>query len=82
MHILNLRRQPAGSRTLAVFDVQLNEQLRLCGLALKRSAEGALRTWAPRTGDRHAVSMHPDLASQITRAAEAALKGAAANVGH
>lgn len=74
MHITNLRRMPAGSRALAHFDLQLTEHVRLYDLAIKRGSNGGLRVWAPHSGARHVASFSPDLAIEITRAAEAALE--------
>ena len=78
MRILDIRPQH-GSGLLAVFDVEMNEHLRLYNLELRRAPNGRVRTFAPKAGPKHAASFHPFLAEQMTRAAEAALGGHTAN---
>ncbi|MEQ1950546.1 hypothetical protein [Mesorhizobium sp. CN2-181] len=76
MKILSIRRLQAPGAE-ARFDVEINEQLRLFGLLLKRSQSGQWRTYAPNSCGKHVASFHPDLATRITAAATAALGGAA-----
>lgn len=76
MKILDIR-PVSGAGAEARFDVEINENLRLFGLLLKRSRSGALRTYSPNNCGRHTASFHPSLATQITAAAVAALEAAA-----
>lgn len=57
------------------FDIELTEHVRLNGLILTKNREGQWRTHSPRTCGMRFASFHPDLASEITRAAVAALGG-------
>ena len=74
MKILNLR--PAvGPKTLAYFDVEIGEHLRIYNLMLRRTDDGKLRTVAPNACGKHAATFHPVLGEQISQAAAAALSG-------
>ncbi|MGU3495744.1 hypothetical protein ACLBXM_17020 [Xanthobacteraceae bacterium A53D] len=77
MRIISLRPAGRGTPTLAHFDVELTPHLRLHNLALKRTANGQLRSFAPACRGRHAASFHPELGEQITSAAAAAWEAAA-----
>ncbi|MCK5932082.1 MAG: hypothetical protein KAG89_07900 [Fulvimarina manganoxydans] len=81
MKILAVRPAPrsASGRVLAFFDVEIGEHLRLYNLALRRTPDGRLRTVAPRTDGKHCATFHPDLANDISAAANVALGGRAAN---
>ena len=76
MRILSIR-PAAGTKTLAYFDVEISEHLRLYNLQL-REIPGGMRTVAPTAAGKHAATFHPILAERITQAAAAALKGHAA----
>ncbi|KHJ54536.1 hypothetical protein LA66_13970 [Aureimonas altamirensis] len=80
MRILAIR-PTAGGKTLAVFDVEISEHLRIYNLLLRSTPAGA-RTIAPKAAGKHAASFHPVLAEQISAAAVAALGGRAANAEH
>ncbi|MGY6568519.1 MAG: hypothetical protein ACXIVE_05940 [Salinarimonas sp.] len=77
MRILSIR-PAAGTKTLAYFDVEISEHLRLYNLQLRAIPMG-MRTVAPNACGKHAASFHPILGEQITQAAAAALKGHAAD---
>ena len=74
MRILGFR-PTAGPRLLAYFDVEVADNLRIYNLELRRTAGGTLRSYAPKVCGKHAATFHPSLATEITRAAEAVLKG-------
>jgi hypothetical protein len=77
MKILAIRPAPpgAGTKTLAHFDVEISEHLRLYNLTLRETGTGKLRTIAPNAAGKHCATFHPVLAEQITRAAAAVLDG-------
>ena len=77
MKILSIRPAPAGAgtRTVATFDAEIGEHLRLYGLMLREFKDGVRRTIAPNANGRHAATFHPTLGEQLTAAASAALKG-------
>ena len=70
-----------GRNVLARVDVQIGPHLRMFNLLLRRARDGSLRIFAPNASGKHCASFHPELATQITRAAEAALKGHTADDG-
>jgi hypothetical protein len=74
MRILGFR-PTAGPRLVAYFDVEVANDLRIYNMELRRAADGQLRSYAPKVCGKHAASFHPSLATQITRAAEAVLRG-------
>jgi len=77
VRILSIRPAPpsAGTQTLAYFDAQVTEDLRLYGFALREFPDGNRRTIAPpNAAGRHAASFTPHLGSQLTAAASAALE--------
>ncbi|PDT72706.1 hypothetical protein [Bradyrhizobium sp. C9] len=47
MKILSIRQSPPGGSTLARFDLELNDHLRLYNLALRQRGEGRCWTVAP-----------------------------------
>lgn len=61
--------------TLAHFDVQISDGLRLCGMRLVRQPDGQYRVSAPKVGTRRAATFTPAVASKITRAAVAHMNG-------
>lgn len=80
MRILSIR-PTAGAKTLAYFDVEIGDHLRIYNLQL-RQTPGGLRTVAPNACGKHAATFHPILAEQITAAAVAAHGGRVANAQH
>ena len=79
MRILSIR-PAAGTKVVAHFDVEVDEHLRVFNMELRRMPDGQWRSFAPKSSGKHAASFHPDLATEITRAAAAALKGMQPNV--
>lgn len=75
MRIIDIWPARDGSSSLAKFDLELTEQVRIFGLHLKRNERGALRIFAPKSGGQHAASFCPEISEEITLAAIAALKG-------
>ena len=78
MRVIDIR-PPGRLQDLAVFDVEITPHLRLYNLSLRKTADGRLRTLAPNACGKHVATFHPDLATELTRAAAAALGGLAAN---
>lgn len=77
MEIINLRPNGAGTNRLAEFDLRLTPDLMVHGLILKRNQSGQLRTIVPNLRGTHVVSIAPELAGRISRAAFAELQGRA-----
>ncbi|MDX0105491.1 hypothetical protein CN135_11035 [Sinorhizobium meliloti] len=77
MKVIDIR-PPVRMNDLAVFDVEIGHHLRLYNLSLRRTPSGRLRTLAPNACGKHSASFHPELAEQLTKAAEAAMGGLAA----
>ena len=77
MKILSIRPAPlgAGVRTVAHFDVAINEHLRLYGLLLREFEDGRRVTLSPNNSGRHFATFHPELGKQLTEAASLALEG-------
>lgn len=75
MKIIDIWPAREGSSSLAKFDLELTEQVRIFGLHLKRNDKGQLRIFAPKSGGQHAASFNPEISEEITRAAIAALEG-------
>lgn len=73
MKIINMR-PSAGSNTLAVFDVEIDDRIRVFDVALRRNAKGELRAFAPSPGSRHTVTFTPAFADEIIKAAGAAIR--------
>lgn len=61
--------------TVAHFDIEILDGLRLNGLRLIDHPRDGWRTQAPKMGTRRAATFTPRIASLITRAAVAHLKG-------
>lgn len=76
MHVISARRPAAGSRALAVVDVDAGG-LRVFNIEICRAADGRLRAWAPRYRGEHVAAFSTELADQIGRAALVALEGGA-----
>lgn len=79
MRILSIRRG-AGSE-LATFDIELNQHLRMFNMVLRQTADGRIRSFAPKAKGKQCASLHPDLAEQITAAAKVALSEARSHAG-
>lgn len=75
MNIISYWPAPEGGRTKAHFDIEIMEGLRICGLKLVVNEQGQYRTIAPQLGTRRTVTMLPEVATQITGAAVARMKG-------
>lgn len=72
MEILSIRPEPGGGKTLARFDVQLGEHLRMFNLKLVEGRSG-LRVYAPSAYGSNVATFTPTLADHLVRAAMAAL---------
>lgn len=75
MNITSFWPAPSGGPTLAYFDVQISDGLRLCGMRLLQQDDGQYRVSAPKVGTRRAATFTPAVASKITRAALAHMNG-------
>ena len=75
MHIISIRPEPPGSgvRTLARFDLQLVDGVRLYNLKLTEKPDGRRRVFAPSAFGSAAATFTTDIAEQIVRAASDAL---------
>jgi hypothetical protein len=73
LRILNVR-PAAGPKTLAYFDVEIGDHLRIYNLQLRDTPVG-LRTVAPNACGKHAATFHPALAAKISEAAAVTLGG-------
>lgn len=72
MHILEICPEPPGGRTLARFDVQLNDDVRLYGLRLVKMSNGRRLSYAAEARGQRTATFAPELADTITKAASAA----------
>ncbi|MCZ8547634.1 hypothetical protein OOJ09_25900 [Mesorhizobium qingshengii] len=72
MQILAIRPE-AGGRTLARFDLQLVDGVRLYNLKLTEKADGRRRVFAPSAFGYPAATFTTEIAEQIVRAAGVAL---------
>lgn len=61
-----------GSNTVARFNVAVSDDIKLCGMILRRRNDGSLRAVCPRQGDNQSFHLAPHLMEQITVAARAA----------
>jgi hypothetical protein len=75
MRILSIRPAPPGDggRTLARFDLQLVDGVRLYNLKLAEKPDGRRRVFAPSAFGSAAATFQTDIAEKIVRAASAAL---------
>ncbi|ACM26512.1 hypothetical protein [Rhizobium rhizogenes] len=65
-----------GSRALAVFDLELNSDMRVYGLKLMESPDGRRIVYAPNgNGGRRLATFSPELAAEISKAANAKFEG-------
>lgn len=63
---------PGGGkmRLVATFDLQITEDIRLCGMRLLRAPDGQLLTYAPMAvGGRRSVTFSPEMTTEIRQAA-------------
>jgi hypothetical protein len=64
-----------GTRTLALFDLELNSDTRLYGLKLMEAPDGRRIVYAPNgNGGRRLATFSPELAAEITKTATAKLE--------
>jgi hypothetical protein len=63
------------TRTLALFDIAINEHCRLYNLRLIEAPDGRRLCYAPNAHGTRTATFTPELASAITAAASAALNG-------
>lgn len=59
MRILDCRPSPPGSATLARFDLELNDHLRLYNLALRQSGDGPAHVVAPNAFQQRVAGFSP-----------------------
>ncbi|MFD1744049.1 hypothetical protein ACFSE1_01110 [Rhizobium helianthi] len=76
MKILSIRPCDEGGNTLALFDAQLSDDIRMFGLKLVKTPRGP-RVYAPSTRASNVATFAPDFAAALARAAQAALYGEA-----
>lgn len=76
MRILSIRPEPPGGlgRTVARFDIALNDDLRLFGLRLTERAAGGHSVYSPNAHGARVATFSQDLVQEIACAALAALK--------
>lgn len=71
-----LRHHGSGTfRDFAIFDVQVNEGLRLVGLRLARAPDGRQMVFAPSKHGRKFATFSREFAEEIIEAVTAAFKG-------
>jgi len=78
MEILNLR-PPYRPQDEVNFDLQIGPHLRIFNLALRRLPSGHFRILAPNAYGKHSATFAPELATEITDAVRAAMRGKPAN---
>lgn len=61
-----------GQRCVATVDVELNEDVRLCGLRLLRMPDGKHFIYAPQAGQRRTATFSKPMAEKLTGLALAA----------
>lgn len=81
MKILDIRPEPPGGtgKTIARFDLALNDHVRLYEIKLLQRADGSRFAFGPNTGGARVMTFSPAFADEITRAASAALGGVSAD---
>lgn len=81
--ILAIRPAPSGAgRTVALFDAQVTEDVRLFNLRLVMTRDGRHLSYPPNAMGERAATFSPVLTTEITRAACAALGAVDANYRH
>lgn len=63
------RRTSGGFETIAIFDVQLSDDVRLYGVRMVKKPDGGIITWAPSSGGRRFATFSTDLAIRLAKAA-------------
>lgn len=82
MQILNITPvadRGGGMRTLAHFDLQITDDVRLYGLRLMEAPDGNQFTYAAKCGQRRAATFARPLAEKITAAASLMYRAVTAN---
>ncbi|MDN2582368.1 hypothetical protein [Aquibium sp. ELW1220] len=75
MKILAIRPAPPGTgRTVAHFDLQLTDDIRMFGMKLVQAEDGRFLTYAPSSHGARAATFSTPLNDTITRAACAAFR--------
>ncbi len=83
MRILSIRPEPPGSGyTVARFNVEMSDDLRLFNCKLVEKPDGRRFVHAPNSGGQRVVTFSPALVDQIANAAFAALKELLPHVQH
>jgi hypothetical protein len=72
MEVIDIRPQHGGGNTVALFDVQLGEHIKMFNLKLVRGRDG-MRVYAPSAFGSNVAAFTVKLADQMIRAAMAAL---------
>lgn len=76
MQIHNFMLTPHSGATIAVFDANITDEVRVNGLVLRRSSDGQLRSFAPQLRGERVAHFAPSLAERITAAAVDVLRTA------
>lgn len=82
MKILNLEPvtgHGGGMRAIALFDLQLTDDVRLYGLRLMEAPDGNRFTYAAQAGARRSATFARQFAERVTAAASHALEAVTAN---
>ncbi|MET4210616.1 hypothetical protein [Bradyrhizobium sp. LA2.1] len=82
MKVIDIRPSPPGSTTLARFDLQLNEHLRLFNLALRQRGDDHCWTVAPNAFGERTAAFGEQFNRAISDMALAALMELPANAAH
>ena len=69
----------SGMRTLAYFDLELSEEVRLYGLRLLEAPDGNRVTYAAQSGSRRSATFARSLAEKITKLASYELEAVTAH---
>lgn len=69
-------REPGNKNCIAFIDVELNEDVRLCGIRVFRKADGTHYVAAPQAGTRRTATFSPAMGARLTELAVAALGAA------
>ena len=63
------RRKVSGFETIAVYDAQISDDVRLYSLRLVKKPDGGIITWAPSSGGRRFATFSTELAIRLTKSA-------------
>ena len=77
MRILSIRPEPPGfgnAKTIARFDVEVNEHLRIYNIGLRQIDDGTRRVCAPNAYGKHSATFSPELAKLLAKLASEAYK--------